>query len=389
MPDIISPSTVMPTVSQIPSFTMPGVDVPASVPADLTPEAEAAVLEETVRQVTPVEDRTPVPPLPVVPPVPTLQNLTTTPYTASPPPVVTRPPVVAPPPYIPPVVAPPQVFARSDVETSTGRGMITFTPGRALTPEETTSSSMQSSGFGILGVILMIIALSIFGGMVNGGGIFAFILLAGVVALGVLALRKAITATAVSFCTLAASASVPLNGELVVDIRLGLLKNVPITGVKLQLQSLAEHTDRNAKNQKSTEVLYGTKVMLEPGTVWVAGKVMSGRAMIHIPNEGIPGFKVNSNEVRWELVLDIEIPGWYPDIQKKIPVQVIPSHPGVSNPPASPVTFQLPNLGDMNAKVMIMASRGTSDIPALALGKAVKMVVTVNPTSQPKANSKL
>ncbi len=267
--------------------------------------------------------------------------------------------------------------------------MITFTPGRALTPEETTSSSMQVGGFAFLGIFLMFIALSVFGSLVNGGGIFSFIFLAGFVVLGVLALRKAITATVVSSCTLASSASAPLNGELVVDIRLGLLKQVPISGVTLQLRSLAEHIDRNRKNQKSTEVLYETRVMLEPGTKWEVGKVMTGRAVIHIPNDGIPNFKVNSNEVRWELVLDIAIPGWYPDIQKKIPVHILPCHQGASIPPVAPVTFQLPSLGDMNAKVMIMASRGSSDIPALALGKPVKMIITVNPTSKPKANSKL
>ncbi len=356
LPDIFTPTTAMPTSSMMPGIEMPDVVAPAGMPTAPTPEAKAAALAEVVRQVTSVQDRAPAPPPVFVAPVP-------------PPPSYTRP---APP--KPPLPA-----------TNITEGAATFTPGRALTPEEMSSARMQSGAFWITGVIAILIALS----ALSGGTFFSFLMLALFTLLGTLAIRKAISVAAINSVTLAISGPVALNGDLGVDIRLAVLKELPITEATLELRAIVESVDHKAKNQKQTEVIYSTKVQLEAGTRWAAGKMMTGHTSIHIPTDGIPTFKMSENQVRWELTFAVSIPGWYPDIKKELPVQVLAKRQGITNPPVLPVTFQLSNISDLGVKLTLQASRGASDVPAMAVGKPVKMIVTINPKTQSKANSHL
>lgn len=361
LPDIFTPTTAMPMGSTMPGIEMPDVVAPAGMPTAPTPEAEAAALAEAVRQVTPVEDRASAP-IPVyVAPV-------------APPPTYSRPAPPKPSPLVSPLSAP--VVANEAA---------TFTPGRALTPEEMSSARMQSGAFWIAGVIAILIALSALG----GGTFFSFLVLALFTLFGTLAIRKAISVAAINSVTLAVSGPVPLNGDLGVDIRLAVLRELPITEATLELRAIVESVDRTAKNQKQTEVIYSTKVQLEAGTRWAAGKMMVGRTSIHIPTDGIPSFKVNENQVRWELTLAVIIPGWYPDIKKVMSVQVLAKRQGITNPPVLPVTFQLSNISDLGVKLTLQASRGASDVPAMTVGKPVKMIVTINPNTPSKVNSHL
>lgn len=406
LPDIPLPAPPVPRESDIPAPPSPpptqtatpdlGVVVDEELNAEEQTLAELAATAPTMRASEPLAPPPvavpppamgPEPPAPQMtavtppppmgpdsagpPPGPVSLDLELPPANPTPPPLQRSAP--APVPAAPLPVAPPTGWVSDEPAASP-------IAQRPLTPGAIGAANGRSGGFVFLAIVCGIIGLVT---LFNTSGAefnpFTIIVVGGMIALCIVCARKSIYYGAIESAQLTPLALPVLGSLLPVQVTIGVLKDLLVTDVEVQLVARERAVRRGGKSDSTfTHELYTQTARIPADATWAGGQTVTFTANLAIPADVPPSFAGRNNFIEWSLRLWVGIPGWYPDIRIALPVDVRPLLKNAPAPVIAEYTFAAPALPELGAGVTLQCATATGR-PMLQAGSDVPVTVRINP----------
>jgi hypothetical protein len=216
-------------------------------------------------------------------------------------------------------------------------------------------------------------------------GVGTFIVVGIGVALSIVLVRQAIFHSAIQRVEVSQQGEAILGAPVSFNIDIGLIRDIAITEATLTISAEERATSGEGKSSTTyRHICFSQAATLEQHAEWKAGMVENFTPEITIPAIAPPSFSGSANRVTWTAFLWVGIPGWYPDIRKRITFTVPAQRAVTKVRDIHEIEYRLSAMADFPVHLTLECPIDRQSRPVIAVGDRVPFTLRMEPRTAAK-----